>query len=46
MVGTLWEGKEATVVAAVALLPNDEGGFSDSVTIQKKVNKRGGRSKD
>lgn len=40
MVGTLWVGTEVMVVAAVTAEPNDEGGFSDSVTI-KKVNKRG-----
>lgn len=33
------------MVAAVAVLPNDEGGFSDSVTI-KTVNKTGGGCKD
>lgn len=44
MVGTLWEGKEATAVAAVAALPNDEGGFSDSGGEKKKrlIIRRGG----
>lgn len=37
VVGTLWEGKDETPVAAEAVLPltNDEGGFSDSETIKK-----------